>query len=251
MKVLIIEDEQPAAKRLQRLIEEVRPRAEVVRVIDSVEEAVEFFSSGTKVALIFMDIQLADGLSFDIFSKAAVSAPVIFTTAFDHYAVKAFKVNSVDYLLKPVELEELKHAIEKFETIYSRSQQPDFSSILKAISERKDDFKKRFLIKTAARLAFVKVEDVAYFFSDDGNSFLVTTKNDRFLLDSILDEIESQLNPEQFFRINRAMILSLSSIKKIEPHFNNRFALELSPPFETEVIVSRQRGAEFKAWLDS
>lgn len=251
MKVLIVEDEQPAATRLQKLILAQRPQTLIAGVLDSVEDAVAYFETGEKLDLVFMDIQLADGLSFDIFSKTKVNAPVIFTTAFDHYAVKAFKVNSVDYLLKPVEEEELKNAITKFENIYAREQQPDFAAVIKAIKERTTEFKKRFLVKTAGRLAFVNVEDLAYFFSDDGNSFLVTTKGDRFLIDSILDEIETQLDPAKFFRINRAMILSLWSIKKIEPHFNNRFAIDLSPPFGEQAIVSRQRSAEFRTWLDS
>jgi len=250
MKILIIEDEQPAAKRLIRLITELRSDAEIVRSIDSVEESVEFFESNQKVDLVFMDIQLADGLSFDIFSKCAVSEPVIFTTAYDHYAVKAFKVNSIDYLLKPVEIDELKNSLLKYDSIYARKDAIDYSAIMKVINEKKEPYKKRFLVKTAGRLTFVSVEDVAYFFSDDGNSFLVTKKNDRFLLENILEEIESQLDPDDFFRINRKMMVSLSCIEKIEPHFNNRFLLQLHPNFNEEVIVSRQRSAEFRKWLD-
>lgn len=253
MKVLIIEDEQPAARRLQKLVNEIMPHAEILRQIDSVEESVEFFQSGEIVDLIFMDIQLADGISFDIFTKTQVNAPVIFTTAFDHYAVKAFKVNSVDYLLKPIEKEDLRNAIAKFELIHSRptASLTDYSELIKEIREQKSAFKKRFLVKTAGRLTFVNVEDVAFFFSDDGNSFLVTQQNDRFLLETILEDIESQLDPSVFFRINRKMMLSLSSIKKIEPHFNNRFIIQLQPAFEEEVIVSRQRSADFRKWLDA
>ncbi len=250
MKVILIEDEQPAAKRLQRLIQQVKPEAQVMRVMDSVEESVEFFLSKEKVDLVFMDIQLADGISFEIFSKAIVDTPIIFTTAYDHYAVKAFKVNSIDYLLKPVEESELRNAMQKFESLHQATKQHDYSEIIKAIREQKDSYKQRFLVKTAGRLAFVNTADVAYFFSDDGNSFLVTKQNDRFLLESILEELEAQLDPASFFRINRKMIVSLDTIKRIDPHFNNRYLLELNPAFEEEVIVSRQRGGEFKTWLD-
>ncbi len=253
MRVLVIEDEQPAAKRLSRLITDLRPRAEILRFIDSVEDAVEYFEQGEKPDLVFMDIQLADGISFDIFSKTTVNVPVIFTTAFDHYALKAFKVNSIDYLLKPVEPEELKNAIEKFESIHlsEPKMRNDFATMLKEIREKGENFKKRFLVKTAGRLAFVHVEDIAFFFSDDGNTFLVTAENDRFLIESILEDIEEHLDPTIFFRINRKMMISLKAIKRIEPHFNNRFLLQLLPEFEEEVVVSRQRSAEFRKWLDA
>jgi DNA-binding LytR/AlgR family response regulator len=250
MKVIIIEDEQPALKRLQRLIETIRPQAKICAHADSVEDAVEVISMHQDADLIFMDIQLADGLSFDIFTKMEVRPPVIFTTAFDHYALKAFKVNSIEYLLKPIEEQELIDAFAKFDKLQKQSQAIDYSEILKAIREKKDEYKQRFLIKTAGRLTFVNIQDIAYFFSDEGNSFLVTINNDRFLLESILEEVESSLDPSAFFRINRKMIVSLGSIKRIDPHFNNRYALVLQPEFEEETIVSRQRSAEFRAWLD-
>lgn len=250
MKFIIIEDEQHALKRLQRMIQTIRPTAELVAHADSVEDALEVIAANQHADVIFMDIQLADGISFDIFSKTEVVPPVIFTTAFDHYAVKAFKVNSIDYLLKPIEEKDLQNALSKFEKLTLSQKQTDYAALLKAIRDKNEGYKKRFLVKTAGRLAFVNVQDVAYFFSDEGNSFLVTQNNDRFLLESILEEVESGLDPSAFFRINRKMIVSLSSMKRIDPHFNNRYALELSPPFEEEVVVSRQRSAEFRAWLD-
>jgi DNA-binding LytR/AlgR family response regulator len=252
MNVAIIEDELPAARRLERLILDIDPDIQVIARMDSVEDAVAFFQSGKKTDLVFMDIQLADGLSFDIFEKTAVDVPVIFTTAYDHYAVKAFKVNSIDYLLKPIEPEELKFAIDKFKSLLKKSSDIsfDYQTIIRSLHQAGHQFKKRFLVKTAGRLAFVQADDIAYFFSDEGNSFLVTSDNERFLLESILEEVESQLNPDEFFRINRKMILSLKSIRKIESHFNNRYLLQLSPAFEEEVIVSRQRSAEFRKWLD-
>lgn len=252
MKVILIEDELPAARRLERLIKETDQTIEIIAHIDSVEDAVHFFSSNHQADLAFMDIQLADGLSFDIFEKSNVNVPVIFTTAYDHYAVKAFKVNSIDYLLKPVDPEELKSALEKYRNHFHKSPElpAEYQSIIKSLNQASVQFKKRFLVKTAGRLAFVNIEDVAYFFSDEGNSFLVTTDNQRFLLESILEEVESQLNPDEFFRINRKMIIALKSIHKIESHFNNRYLLTIRPEFEEETIVSRQRSAEFKKWLD-
>jgi DNA-binding LytR/AlgR family response regulator len=252
MRILIIEDEMPAAKRLQRLILEILPNAEIFPTIDSVEEATVFFRKGDHVDLTFMDIQLADGLSFEIFSQCEVTTPVIFTTAYDHYAVKAFKVNSVDYLLKPVESAELQSAINRFKEFFEpKTPQNDYSAIIQTIKENKSVYKKRFLVKTAGRLTFVNSEDVAYLFSDDGNTFLVTKSNDRFLFENTLEEVEPLLDPSNFFRINRKMILALDSIKKIEPHFNSRYLLQIHPLFEEETIVSRQRSAEFKSWLDS
>jgi two-component system response regulator LytT len=253
MKILIIEDEQPAARRLTRLIAELRPAAVVLDCLDSIEDAVNYFEKEVHPDLVLMDIQLADGISFDIFSRTKVSAPVIFTTAYDHYALKAFKVNSIDYLLKPIEIAELESALVKFELMHQQGskEQVDFVKMMKLIREKSDPYKKRFLVKTAGRLTFIQIEDVAFFFSDAGNTFLVTTGNDRFLIESILEEMEEQLDPSLFFRINRKMVVSLNSIKRIEPHFNNRFLLNLQPEMEDEVVVSRQRSAEFRKWLDA
>lgn len=251
MKILIIEDEQPAARRLKRLISEIDKTADVVHTIDSVEDAISYLKTEATLDLIFMDIQLADGLSFDIFDRINVTTPVIFTTAYDQFALKAFKVNSVDYLLKPIEEADLINALNKFKQRFNSGEKnADYSSLIDAIKSGRENFKKRFLIKTAGRLAFVHTDDVAYFFSDDGNTFLVTAKGDRFLIESVLDVIENQLNPSAFFRINRKMIVALSCITKIESYLNNRFVLTLNPSFEEETIVSRQRSADFKSWLD-
>jgi len=253
MKVLIIEDEQPAARRLKRLIQDAMPSAEILSVIDSVRDAVEYLENDSSAQLIFMDIQLADGLSFDIFSKCTVTAPVIFTTAFDHYAVKAFKVNSIDYLLKPIDPSELVSAINKWKSIYDQRTpaQVDYNALAKAIALQSEPYKKRFLVKSAGKLNHINTEDIAHFFSDEGLTFLVTTSADRFLIDGSLDDLEPLLDPKNYFRINRKMIVALASIRKIEPHFNHRFLLELHPPFSGEILVSRQRASQFRDWLDS
>jgi DNA-binding LytR/AlgR family response regulator len=252
MKIMLVEDEAPAMKRLERMVLEAQPDATFIARADSVEDAVLFLSTNPSLDLIFMDIQLADGLSFDIFSKTTVSAPVIFTTAFDHYAVQAFKVNSIDYLLKPIEPEGLKAAFEKYHALYAQKQMthPDYAAIVQALKVGQPNFKKRFLVKSGGRLGFVPTGEVSYFLSEEGMSFVVTNTNQRYILESTLEDLEGQLDPEAFFRINRKMIVALSAIVKMEPHFNHRVLLELNPPFQEEVIVSRQRSAEFKMWLD-
>lgn len=251
MKVIIIEDEQPAARRLSRLLTDLDKNIDIIQTIDSVEDAIAYLKTGDKAELIFMDIQLADGLSFDIFDKIKIITPVIFTTAYDQYALKAFKVNSVDYLLKPIEEKDLTSALDKFRQLHQNDGHAvDYTQLIEAIRSGKETFKKRFLVKTAGRLTFIQTEDIAYFFSDDGNSFIVTLQGDRFLMESVLDEIEKQLDPSSFFRINRKMIVSLTGITKIEPYLNNRFVLTLKPSFDEEAVVSRQRSGEFKNWLD-
>jgi DNA-binding LytR/AlgR family response regulator len=253
MKVIIIEDETPAANRLERMLKELKPGIAILKRMDSVEDSVEYFKQNPEVDLIFMDIQLADGLSFDIFKSTNVPAPVIFTTAYDHYAIKAFKVNSIDYLLKPIADEDLKGAIEKFELTQqsARGSNEDLRAIVESVRSEQSHFRKRFLVKTAGRLAFVPASEVAYFFSEEGVTFIVNIQNERYLLETTLEELESQLDPTEFFRINRKMILSTACITRIEPHTNNRLLLNVSPVFSEEVVVSRHRTSEFKSWLDS
>jgi DNA-binding LytR/AlgR family response regulator len=251
MNVLIAEDETPAAKRLIRLLAELRPEWRVNHHFDSVEEVVNHFFSGNTPDIAFFDIQLADGLSFEIFDRSSVNCPVIFITAYDHYAVKAFRVNSIDYLLKPIDPDQLADALEKFDQrTRISSETPDIKALLSGISRDDRVYRKRFLVKTAGRLAFIPVQDIAYAFSDDGSAFIVTRKNDRYLVESTLEEMEGELSPDQFFRISRGMIVSMDAIDRIEPHFSSRLILQLNPAFDNDVFVSRQRAAEFKSWLD-
>jgi two-component system response regulator LytT len=252
LRIVLVEDEQPASRQLKRLLAEVLPNSEVVQVLDSVEEAVSYFKNEEDVDLIFLDIHLADGLSFDIFDQVNLPAPVIFTTAYDQYAIKAFKVHSIDYLLKPIEKDDLKGAIDKFFELRleSTSGNVDYGKLIQAMREAGNPFKKRFLVKPGGRLAFVNTEDVSYFFSEEGFTFLVVKDGERFVIESTLEEIEAQLNPNEFFRINRQMIISLQSIDRIDPHFNHRYNIALKPVFGSEVLVSRQRATDFKKWLD-
>jgi len=252
MNILIIEDEIPAAKRLQKLILNIQPEAIITEVIDSVEQAVTVLKKTPDLDLIFMDIQLADGLSFDIFKQTTVNTPVIFTTAFDQYALKAFKVNSIDYLLKPIETEELESAFEKFSRHYQQDQysypQQTIDQLIQQISQK--TYKERFLVKMGQQLNYLNVCDIAYFYSEDGLLHALDQKNKRHLIDYTLDQLEALLSPDHFFRINRKNIISLSAIGKIHTYFNSRLKLDLIPKTDQEVIVSRDRVNDFKQWLD-
>jgi len=250
MKIFLVEDEQPAARRLERLIKELRPHYSIVEKADSIEDAVSFLKTAPAIDLILLDIQLADGLSFEIFKQVEVHTPIIFTTAWDHYALKAFQVNSIDYLLKPIETEQLEAALQKFERLQTASPAVSYRELAQQIQQEKPLYRKRFLIKAGGRLAFIPVESTAYFFSDDGNTFIVTKSGERYLLDQTIEELEQQLDPATFFRISRKMTIHLESIKRMEAHFSSRILLELDPGFEEEVFVSRQRVSEFKQWID-
>ncbi|HKK75975.1 MAG TPA: LytTR family DNA-binding domain-containing protein [Saprospiraceae bacterium] len=254
MKVLIIEDEIPAARQLQKLLREQNQQIEVLDILDSVEGAVNWLhKSAAKVQLIFMDIQLADGLSFDIFQQVTINSPVIFTTAFDHYTMKAFKVNSIDYLLKPIDPQELTGALEKYQQFFM---QPNgytinYQEVLAAIqSQQQPTYKKRFLVKSGQELRFINTDDIQYLFSEDSLVFAQVAQKQKFHLDYSLDQIEKLVNPALFFRINRKLIVQLNAIHKIHTYFNSRLLLDLSPQTEFDAIVSRDRVPDFKQWLD-
>ena len=249
IQILIIEDELPAAKRLQQLIAKTAPTGEIIDIIDSIEDAVVWLKNNPTPDLIFMDIQLADGFSFEIFEQVKIESPVIFATAFNNYAIKAFQVNGLDYLLKPIEEAELQRAIIKFKQ--QQSQHIDYSQLSQILKNTAtQNYKERFLIKISEQMKFVKVEDIAYFLSEDGYVFIITHKNDRFLLDAPLEQINPKLSPTLFFQINRKLILNINAIGKISTYFNSRLKLQLVPPTKEEVIVSRERVKNFKAWLD-
>ncbi len=256
MKFLIIEDEAPAARRLASLVQSARPQASLLGPVDSIESAVEFLGNNPAPDLIFMDIHLADGLSFEVFSKTTVAAPVIFTTAYDQYMMQAFKVHSVDYLLKPIGEEELWAALDKFDRHFLRAKtggqdaMPDPLFLEKMLQGlQKPAFKERFLIKTGPTLGYLPVGDIAYFFSEDSLTFAQSAER-RFVLDQPLDQIEAMLDPSRFFRINRKQIVSIGAVSKIHTHLNGRLKLDLAPRTSEEVFVSRERVSDFKSWLD-
>lgn len=248
MRILIIEDEPLAAKRLQQLIRIEIPAADIVAVIDSVKNAVEWLSSNNHPAIIFMDIQLADGLSFGIFEKITISSSVIFTTAFDHYAVKAFRVNGLDYLLKPVDPKELKVAIQKYFQVQSKN--IDYTSIIESLAKTQTTYKERLLIKLGNKLLHVPTDKIAYAFSEDGTTFAVTTDNVTHLADYTLEHLHENLDPACFFRISRKAIIHIQSLVRSHAYFNSRLKLDLTPTPTFDAIVSREKVNDFKQWLD-
>jgi DNA-binding LytR/AlgR family response regulator len=249
MKVLIIEDEAPAAKQLAKMLQKIDATISIVETMDSVAASVSWLQNFPTPDAIFMDIQIADGLSFDIFSQVNIGCPVVFTTAFDQYAIKAFRVNALDYLLKPMDETELQTVVEKLKTKSAPPYSIDFLQQLAAqLNSGKTAFKTRLLIKQGNQLNFVATETVAFFFSEDGLTQFYTTQGKKHLLEQSLDELEQQLNPDGF-RINRKIIVSVGAIKKIHPHFNSRLKLELQPNYAAEVLVARERVADFKTWL--
>lgn len=251
MKILIIEDEAPAARRLNQLVKECRPNAEVLGQIDSVEGAIDWCKNNPSPDLAFMDIQLADGLSFEIFESVAVKCPVIFTTAYDEYAIKAFKVNSIDYLLKPIDKNELVQAFNKFDELQnSSSAEINISEIVKAFSKQQN-YRTRFLVKQGQRLIPVETEQIAYFFAEDKLVFMVTDDGHKYVVDYTLEQLEGELNPEDFFRANRKIITSMPAVKDIHLSFNGKLKIYLKPDLKKgeEIFVSRERASEFKTWM--
>jgi DNA-binding LytR/AlgR family response regulator len=250
MRVLIIEDEIPAANRLAKMVQSIADEAEIVKKIDSVETAVKFLDSAENIDLIFMDIQLADGLSFDIFQQSKVKAPVIFTTAFDQYTLKAFKVNSIDYLLKPIDEKELEQAIEKYKQLYDKKENGLSEKILKIVQEMNlTRHKERLLIKRGQQLSYLKTESTAYCYADGKLCYAVDFTNNKYLLENNLSQLEEQLQPNKFYRINRQLMVNIEAINKVHTWLGGRLKLELQPSTNIDTIVSRERVNGFKEWL--
>ncbi|MCE7060851.1 LytTR family DNA-binding domain-containing protein [Dyadobacter sp. CY343] len=255
MKILIIEDEYPAAERLEKLIRKLHPKIEVAAVLDSVESALKWFAKEEPVDLIFSDIQLSDGLSFQVFEEYPAHSPIIFTTSYDEYAIKAFRVKSIDYLLKPIKAPELAEAIRKYEVI-----REDFSpkayarkveTLLDSLNFSKKPYKTRFLVKNGEQLIPVNQELVAYFYTANEMSCLVANDGRQYLVDYKLEELEALVDPLSFFRLNRQFIARIDAINKIHTYFNGKLKIELRPQMPQEVIVSREKAPAFKAWLES
>ncbi len=259
MKVLIIEDEDLAVKKLRKTLESVDSTAEVVGVADSIRSSVSWLEQNPTPDLILMDIELADGQSFEIFDKIEVKSTVIFTTSYDEYALKAFKVNSVDYLLKPVQKEDLEAALNKLkslQTMYgsntsSNSDPLNVDNLVKELKQKLQpkEFRKRFLVKHAQKLISIEVQDIAYFYSDGRLNFFKTNDNKKYVVDYTMDELEEMLDPDKYFRISRSFYVSIASIDQIHDYFGNRLLLHLKPAVDKESIVSREKVADFKKWM--
>lgn len=251
MKVLIIEDEEPAAKRLHKMLKEIEPDINVLDNIVSVSSALKWFAGNDSPDLVFSDIQLSDGLSFDIFKGVNISCPVIFTTAYDQYAIDAFKVNSIDYLLKPIKKEELANAVSKFKKLTGTPAAPafDINKLLQTLNPGGVDYKKRFVVRYGEHIKTINIEEVVYFYTEDKVNFLCTKDGRRFVIDFNLDTLESTLDPKTFFRINRQYIIGIHSIAEMFAYTKSRVLIKLNPPAKHETIVSTERSAEFKHWL--
>jgi len=257
MKILLIEDEELAVRKLQKTLHSVDPALEIVGTADSIASSVEWLQNNPQPDLILMDIELADGQSFEIFNRIEVKSPVIFTTSYDEYALKAFKVNSIDYLLKPIQKEDLELALDKFKNLKKSYTNISESSLnmnafmreLQSTLQSKQAFRKRFLVKHAQKLVSIDVNQIAYFYSDDRLNFFKTKDDKKYLLDYKIDDIEEMIDPAQFFRINRAFIVCINSIDQINDYFGNRLILSLKPKNEKEALVSREKVSDFKIWM--
>jgi len=250
MKVVVIEDEIPAANRLIKLLRNLDESIDVVNRFDSVEASVKFFQTAPAIDLVFMDIQLADGLSFDIFSKATITAPVVFTTAFDQYTLKAFKVNSVDYLLKPIDENELHQAVKKYKQLYTKKDNDFSGKVLQMMEEMaRVKYKERLLIKRGQQLSYLKTDITAYCYADGKLCYAVDFNNNKYLLETNLSELEEQLQPNKFYRINRSLLVNIDAVKKVHTWLGGRLKLEMSIPSTAETVISRDRVNGFKDWL--
>ena len=250
MKAVIIEDEDIASRRLRNLIMELAPDCEILAHISSVESGHKWFEENPLPDLIFLDIQLNDGYGFDIIDRLDHHPPIIFTTAYNEYAIRGFKYNGLDYLLKPIDKTELSKALNKYiNTTIDRNDHK--TTDIEAIrSLFKKEYKKRFMVKIGNRFHFFNVEDIAFFMADDGVICLYTHNGQKYPVEYTIDQMEELLNPTMFFRINRKYLVSISSVKEIHSYFNSRLLLILNPNQEDKVIVSRERTSNFKQWLD-
>lgn len=254
MKIVIIEDERPNSRMLEDMIKSLRPDWELLAVIESVKSAVSWFNSHEHPDLIFMDIQLIDGVCFSIFDQVTINCLVIFTTAYNEYAIQAFKVNSVDYLLKPVKKDELDFAISRVEKFYEiiqkQKEKPDYAGILDAIKMGERKYRQRFLVAGATSLSKISTSEIAYVYSENKVTFAVCFDGKQHVIDHSLDKLEEELDPEIFYRANRQYILNIDSVHKIENYFGGKLIVKLIAPFKSSVSISRLKATSFKYWID-
>ena len=248
IQALIIEDEKPSARRLQRMLE--KEELEVLGQLHSVEEALEWFQKYPHPELIFLDIQLSDGLSFEIFEKLEINSAIIFTTAYDEYALKAFKLNSVDYLMKPIDEEELQAALEKYgRTRRSKRVAFDISNIRAFLNGTTKEYKKRFTIQVGQHLKLISSEEISCFYSENKGTYLYSNLNRSYLMDASLEKLEPELDPKDFFRVNRQFIVRLGNIADIVTYSSQRLEVRLQDYQDQQIVVSRERVKAFKEWL--
>jgi DNA-binding LytR/AlgR family response regulator len=255
MKYLIIEDEVPAQRLIEGLLRELRPGWEAAACLDSVESAVNWLNSHPHPDVIFMDIQLSDGLSFDILEQVEIESMIIFTTAYDEYAIRAFSVNSIDYLLKPIKKSELVKALEAYDRytkkmVSSRNKIMDAAELANAVKEAKPRCRTRFLVSRGEVFFPLAVEATAYIFSRHRITSAVTFEGKRHVIDFTLDRLQEQLDPEMFFRVSRQFIVNIEAVAKVHTFFNGKLVLETSPGYDEKIMISREKARQFKLWLD-
>ena len=251
MNVIIIEDEKPSARRLQRMLKNLNVDAQTM--LHSVEESIQWFQDNTHPDLIFLDIQLSDGLSFEIFESIEIKSAIIFTTAYDEYALQAFKLNSIDYLLKPIDEDDLAIAVKKYQERAPQKQAVtlDFNDIKKLLINPIDrEYKKRFSVKVGQHLKLINIDDIECFYSENKGTYLYTTEGRNYLLDTTLEHLENELEPQTFFRINRKFFININAIKDMVSYTNSRLQIKLKSYKEQEVVVARERVKDFKSWLE-
>lgn len=253
LRVVIIEDEIPAARLLYSMVVRLRPQWDVTVLPGNVEEATMWFSQNEVPDLIFLDIQLSDGTSFDLLSSVRPSSAIIFTTAYDQYAIRAFSVNSIDYILKPVDENRLSEAIVKYETLTCKHGglvEDYLETVLGSLRREEKRYRTRFLISGVDRFWTLQVADVAYFYSENKVTFAVTHSATQHAVDLPLDKLCEQLDPDRFFRANRQILLSVNSIERIEPYFNGKIVVHVKPPHEDQITISKEKIPLFKLWLN-
>lgn len=254
IRILIVEDEELAALRLQKMLLEIDPQIEITAILDSVTGTINWIKNNPLPDLILLDIQLSDGISFEIFNNMPVECPVIFVTAYDNYALKAFELNSIDYLLKPLRKELLQNSIEKF-----KKRTGDFSSVkmmqkiqsmVELYSQGNNSFKTRFAVFKGEAITTVQSDEIAYFYIEDKAVLLVRSNGEKNIINYSLEQLEAIMDPKQFFRVNRQYFVSLKSIAKATNYFNYKIKIHLNPTSPTEVIISANKATEFKQWMD-
>lgn len=250
MHVLIVEDERLAAEQLANMIQQYDPDIEVIDCLGSVEDTIGWFMNNKQPDLAFMDIQLLDGTSFDVLEKVEIKCPVIFTTAYDQYALQAFQLKSVDYLLKPINYYKLASAMDKLREMESLFQTQPAPPSMPTASSSAHPYKSRFLAKRGNRMYSIPTEKIAYCFSQNKMSFLMSKEGKRYHVNHTLDQLEEMLDPEQFFRVNRQTLTHINSISNTQPYFKGRLKVELKPTPDFDVVVSSKKASYFKEWLD-
>ncbi|MBX3254701.1 MAG: response regulator transcription factor [Chitinophagaceae bacterium] len=251
MKILIIEDEQLGAEKLSRLLASIDSSIEIAGNTRSIKSSVEWLLQHKHPDIILMDIELTDGQSFEIFNHVAIKSMVIFTTSYDEYALQAFKVNSVDYLLKPIKREELKNALDKYQQWQQKfsASTLNVEQLIHELKQQPKTWRSRFLVKQGQKLLSVETRDIAYFYADGRLSYFITWNKQKHIVDYTIEDLEQMLDPQQFYRVNRAFLIHIKAVAQIHSYFNSKLKLELTPAIDKEVLISREKASEFKEWM--